>query len=289
MANDMTADHQKMADYEKLDREYMEGPARPLDQYGSVMMTSSKYLNSARFRDVYAQEGLRRQGRDVPTTILIHKTLEALADVQDGAGIEALFAKEREVNPELVEWLDARALAEFSLDELSAYGPATFGGTIHAYVSARPGFELNFTRRGLVPTSDWTYYQKAATLSHDLEHMITGFGTNPIGEQALVACNIKSFCRFFSAELAGELTRLISFQMSTNVMKTNLHYPQVLGTTLEGWGVGITMGDALKRPLVMADWRGYLEWPVEDMRRDLNISNAPLPGTWDWTNEARRG
>jgi ubiquinone biosynthesis protein Coq4 len=284
MANDMT-----QADYEKLDREYMEGPGKSLDQCGSVIMTSSKFLNSARFRDVYAQEGLRRQGRDVPTTILIHKTLEALGEVQDGAEIEGLFAKDREKNPELAAWLEARKLAELSIGELSRYAPDSFGGMIHAYVAARPGFELNFTRRGLVPTSDWTYFQKEATLSHDLEHMITGFGTNPVGEQALIACNVKSFCRYFSPELAGELTRLISFQMSTNVMKTNLHYPQVLGTTLEAWHTGIEMGDALKRPLVMTDWLGYLDWPVEEMRRDLNIANAPPPGTWDWTSESRRG
>ncbi len=283
------ADDTTQADYEKLDREYMEGKTRPLDDYGSVLMTSSKYLNSARFRDVYAQEGLRRQGRDVPTTILIHKTLEAFADVTDPAEVEALFTREREVNPDARVWLDARALADFSLDELKSCRAETFGGTIYAYVAARPGFELNFTRRGLVPTSDWTYFQKAGTLSHDLEHMITGFGTNPIGEQALIACNIKSYCRYFSTELAGELTRLISFQMSTNIMKTSLHYPQVLATTLEGWKIGIEMGDALKRPLITADWRRYLGWPIEEIRRDLNIINAPPPGTWDWTSEARRG
>ncbi len=284
MANDMT-----QTDYEKLDREYMEGKARPLDGYGSILMTSSKYLNSARFRDVYAQEGLRKQGRDVPTTAMIHKTLEALAEVTDVAAIEALFAQDRATNPDLAAWLDARPLADLGMDELKTYPADTFGGVIHAYVMERPGFELNFTRRGLVPTSDWTYFQKAGTLSHDLEHMITGFGTNPIGEQALIACNIKSYCRYFSAELAGELTRLISFQMSTNIMKTSLHYPQVLATTLEGWKIGIEMGDTLKRPLITADWRRYLAWPIEEIRRDLNILNAPPPGTWDWTNGVRPG
>ena len=65
-------------DYEKLDREYMEGPSRGLDQFGSVIMTSSKFLNSARMRDVYAQEGLRKVGHDVPPTYMVHQAAMAL-------------------------------------------------------------------------------------------------------------------------------------------------------------------------------------------------------------------
>ena len=58
-------------DYEELDRAYMEGPSRSIDHCSSVIMTSSKWLNSARFRDVYAQEGLRKTGRDVPPTYMV--------------------------------------------------------------------------------------------------------------------------------------------------------------------------------------------------------------------------
>jgi ubiquinone biosynthesis protein Coq4 len=45
----------------------------------------------------------------------------------------------------------------------------------------------------------------------------------------------------------------------------------------------------MKKPLMVTDWRSYLDWPIADIRRDLGIVNAPEPGTWDWTNEARRG
>jgi len=54
-------------DYQEQDRLYMEGEARPLEQFGSVFMTSSKWLNDAVMRDVYAQEGLRRSGRASPS------------------------------------------------------------------------------------------------------------------------------------------------------------------------------------------------------------------------------
>ncbi len=41
--------------------------------------------------------------------------------------------------------------------------------------------------------------------------------------------------------------------------------------------------------LLLADWRAYLDWTIADIRADLNIVGAPPAGTWDWTNEARRG
>src|SRR5271166_4540227 len=144
MAGDMAK-----ADYDKLDAEYMEGKQRPLDQFGSVIQTSSKYLNSARLRDLYAQEGLRKNGKDVPLTYFIHQTTQALLEVTDEDECEALVAKDKARLPDFAAWLDARVLTDFTLDELSGFAPHTFGGKVHAYFSAQPGFELNFINRGL--------------------------------------------------------------------------------------------------------------------------------------------
>ena len=46
------ADDAPVIDYDKLDAEYMEGKRKPLEEFGSILMTSSKYLNSARLRDL---------------------------------------------------------------------------------------------------------------------------------------------------------------------------------------------------------------------------------------------
>src|SRR5271155_2804849 len=99
-------------DYEKADREYMEGKARPLEEYGSVFMTSSKFLNSARMRDVYAQEGLRKTGHDVPPTYMVHQASQAIAEVTDEEEVKALFAEEKRVNPVFAAWLDRRSLTD---------------------------------------------------------------------------------------------------------------------------------------------------------------------------------
>src|SRR5215469_9588217 len=91
-------------DYEQLDREYMEGKAKPLSEYGSVPMTSSRFLNSAVMRDVYAQEGLRKDGRDVPATYMVHQAAMAINDLTDNAYVAGLLAADKAKNPELAAW-----------------------------------------------------------------------------------------------------------------------------------------------------------------------------------------
>jgi ubiquinone biosynthesis protein Coq4 len=275
-------------DYEKQDREYMEGKARPLSEYGSVLLTNSKFLNSARMRDVYAQEGLRRDGRDVPATYMVHQAAMALAELTDEAEIDALVAREKAGNPEFAAWLDARSLSDFTLADLEGFAPDTLGGIVYDYLFTN-GFDLNHSKRGLQPTTDYKYMAKQRVVSHDIEHIVSGLGPNLIGEHALIACNLKCNYDYFSPELACELTRMSGFLMSTGVMKINLHSPHLMSEYLNAVAIGVKMAEGMTRPLLVNDWRAYLDWTIADIRKDLNILNPQPPGTWDWTNEASRG
>src|ERR1700744_4310247 len=105
-------------DYEKLDREDMEGKAKPLSEYGSVMLTSSRFLNSAEMRDVYAQEGLRKDGLDVPAPYMVHRAAMAINSLSDNAHAAGLMAADKAKNPEFAAWLDKRSLSNFTLDDL---------------------------------------------------------------------------------------------------------------------------------------------------------------------------
>jgi ubiquinone biosynthesis protein COQ4 len=282
MAGDMVK-----PDYEKQDREYMEGKARPLSEYGSVLMTSSRFLNSARMRDVYAQEGLRKDGLDVPATYMVHQAAMAIGELTDNDEIERLVAVEKAKNPEFAAWLDNRSLSNFTLDDLKDFAPNTLGGIVYDYLYTN-GFDLNHSKRGLVPTTDYTFLAKQKVVSHDIEHIVSGLGPNLIGEHALIACNLKCNYDYFSPELACELTRMSGFLMSTGVMKINLHSPHLMGEFLNAVALGVKMAEGMSRPLLINDWRAYLDWTIEDIRKDLNIVGAPPPGTWEWTNEASR-
>ena len=274
--------------YEELDRAYMEGAARPLDQFGSVIMTSSKWLNSARFRDVYAQEGLRKTGYDVPPTYMVHQAAMAIAELQPEAEMRALFDHEVEVNPVFRAWIEKRSLGDFTVPELEGCKKGTLGGVVHDYL-AKSGFDLNHSKRGLAPTDGYTYMLKQRVVGHDIEHIVSGFGPNPVGEYGLIAANLTAYYKFFSPEFASELTRMSGFLFSTGIMKMSLHYPEVVPEFLVATKWGIEQGDGWKHPLMVTDWRSYLDWPLEEVRKDLNVLNPPPPGHWEWTHEARRG
>jgi ubiquinone biosynthesis protein Coq4 len=210
------------------------------------------------------------------------------AELTDEAEVEAMMVREKTRYPAFGEWLDRRSLSDFTIAELSEFAPDTLGGIVHEYLT-RTGFDLNHSKRGLRPTSDYTYMQKQRVLGHDIEHIVTGLSPNPLGEYALICCNLATYYKFFSAPFAGEMTRMSSFLLSTGVMKTNLHYPALMAEKLNADRIGIQMGQAMSKPLLIADWRAYLGWTIADIRADLNITNAPPPGTWDWTNQGRRG
>jgi ubiquinone biosynthesis protein Coq4 len=275
-------------DYQELDRAYMEGPSRSLDQFGSVIMTSSKWLNSPRFRDVYAQEGLRKTGRDVPPTYMVHQAAMAIAELQPEEEMRVLFDNEVKVNPVFAAWVERRSLCDFTVPELEGYKSGTLGGAIHDYL-AGSGFDLNHSKRGLVPSDGYTYMLKQRVVGHDVEHIVSGFGPNPVGEYALIACNLKCYYDFFTPEFASELTRMSGFLFSTGAMKMSLHYPAVMGEFLIATKWGIEMAEGMKAPLMVTDWRSYLDWPMDAVREDLGIRNSPPPGHWEWTHEARRG
>lgn len=262
-------------DYQEQDRAYMEGAARPLDEFGSVFMTNSKWLNSAKMRDVYAQEGLRRAGHDVPPTYMVHQAAQTISELTDEAEVIRMIEAEKREKPLFAAWLDTRSLSDFTLDELKGYAPDTLGGVVHDYLS-RTGFDLNHSKRGLVPTTDYTFLQKQRVVAHDIEHIVTGLGPNPVGEQALIALNLKTYFDYFSPQLAADLTRMSAFLLSTGVMKANLHYPGVMAAFLEGVALGAEIGAGMKHPLLLADWRAYLDWTIADIRADLDSISSHL-------------
>lgn len=142
--------------------------------------------------------------------------------------------------------------------------------------------------KDLKPTSDFECYNKQRTLVHDIEHLVTGFGTDPAGELGMMYLYMSINSRYFSSELASILNFIHSYLASSWTMRTNLHYGRVMPAFMESIGVGLTMGAALARPLPLENWERYFEWSLEDVRKDLNIV-ATDPARWAWTDAAWRG
>ena len=54
---------------EGKEADYLKGANEPLA--GSILISNSRYLNNPRFRDIYAQMGLKRNGHDLPAAYLV--------------------------------------------------------------------------------------------------------------------------------------------------------------------------------------------------------------------------
>ena len=264
---------------------YMRGERTPA--LSSVLVSSSKYLNSPNYRDAYVQFALRRYGRDLPTTYLIPNMIRALSECRDDAEYLSLVQEERGRRPDFAAWLDRRRFTSYAPDDLRGCASGTLGAHIRAFVEDS-GMQMEFQNRELVVRSDTDYIQKRRAACHDIEHMVTGFGPNQLGELALNLANNSGNAAYFSPGLAKYLNEASMFTSSTSYYRHHLHYPALMPGIFEALRLGVTVGQSLKVPLMMVQWEDYLDWRLEDIAAALGFERGPGPA-WDYSNDVGIG
>lgn len=264
---------------------YLMGAVKPATS--SILTSSSKYLNNSLFRDMFAQNGLKRDGHDLPAAYLIPEVLRAFSEVTDGPRLFALVEADKQRIPEFKAWLDERYLSDFNEGNLKGYEPGTLGARIYDFV-VKSGMDIDFMFRG-APQNDYDFINKRRVQNHDIEHMVTGLCPSPVGEIGLIVANGTACHNYFSLDLAHEMNLNGYFLTSTSMMRTACHYPSVSPALLEAIARGYALGMKQKRPLFMARWENYLDWKIADVREEFNFQDGPEEGYWDWTFEAARG
>jgi ubiquinone biosynthesis protein Coq4 len=249
---------------------YFVGDKRP--PHPSPLISSSKYLNDPLFRDAWCQVALRRYGDDVSHTYDLPKMFRAIWEVTDIREYVALVSDEKEKNAEFRDWVDNRRLLTFTASDFEGCHSDTLGGKLLDLMS-QPGVSLEFNRPQEPVETDLDYVLKRRGLTHDIEHFVTGFGPNVLGEQALTMCNNASISNYFSGSLAHYLTLPMVFVTTAGIMRNLLHYPDTMPANYEAMRRATETGLALKKPLFMVDWENYLDWTIEDICTDLGICN----------------
>ena len=263
---------------------YMQGDAEPATS--GVLISNSKYLNNPYYRDVYAQYALRRHSRDLPTTYLIPALGKALGEVTDYADFSRRLQAEKEANQELGAWLAARRYTAYRREDLAGSASGTLGHAIWEFLGIS-GVEMELDK-GIKVTNDIEYISKRRGANHDIEHLVTGFGPNSAGELALALTNITAGASYFTPELAQHINAGITFLSSASLQRNSLHYPAALPVVLDAIRLGIEMGRALKRPLLLVQWEDMLDWQIDDIVSHLGIVRGPAAG-WNWTTGATTG
>jgi ubiquinone biosynthesis protein COQ4 len=263
---------------------YMRGEVEPVA--GSVPHSTSPFLNSPLFRDVFTRMSLRRSGDDVAITYDIPDMVRGIADVQDWAANTRHIQAEREKNPEFAAWLDARKTLQFDAEHLASCAPGTLGHAVHEFNTAS-GMDMFFMRTD-APANDFEYIQKMMVNAHDLSHIVSGFGTSMAGEHGINSMTVASIHKYFSPQVALAIGKAADMTCSTFFANKLYNYPAGVPLMIEAMTLGLTAGQAVKMPLFMVDYDPYLEMQLDDVAADLGFMRGP-GAAWDEFDPLLRG
>ena len=230
---------------------YYQGETLPATS--SVLISNSKYLNNPYYREAFATQALRRHGPDLPATYMVPIMFKAIDEVVDYQRVETLLAEEKKKYPEFGEWIDQRKFLHYERDDMAIYAPGTLGAELHEFLSI-PGMDMTLGSGPQSATTDMEFFKigRSQGPRHDIEHMVTGFGPNTAGENAISMVNVLCQSRFFTPELATYMNMGLVFITSTGYSRTAHHYQHALPTYLDAMQQGIAMGLAFKNGAIDA-------------------------------------
>lgn len=251
---------------------YLARGVKLLGTDSSVLVSSSKYLNSPALREWIALIALKRNGPDFPPAAEMHQLLPILNELRDFDHIEAMIAAERKVNPRFDAWFAEGFTSDYTIDDLKDCAPGTVGG-IYYETATKGNYEIQIVPN-FKPRSQWEYYSLRSGQTHDYEHILTGGGFNYMGELIPYWFRLATIhTHIRNKELAGEMSVLSILGTMRYVVRTMLHYPQTWETALECIQQGITIGRK-SEPFWMAKMEDVWHTPLEEARAKLGVCGA---------------
>jgi ubiquinone biosynthesis protein COQ4 len=143
------------------------------------------------------------------------------------------------------------------LDALLTLPPDSLG-YIYAAKMKKTGFDPNL-HAGMTASSDAEYVELRLSQTHDLWHVITGFGTSLVDEIGLQAFHLPQFPY-----------PLATMLVANSLISTTLKEPEMLPQLLAAITQGFQMGNAAK-PLFAQKWEEGWEKPLTQWQAELNI------------------
>lgn len=250
---------------------YLGRGVRSVSTESSTLISSSKYLNSARLRDWVALSILRCNGPDFPIPADNIELVASLAKIRDEPAVDALFEAERKINPQLDRWLGERFMSTYVAEDLRAYPPHSIAGKLYKFL-VDSNAELDIVPRA-PPKGHFDFYTRRHLQTHDLEHIVTGGLFDALGEVVPYWMALSNLFRHLSPELAGELNVKYMFNALRVLSRSILHYPQTWPKMLECIVQGIQVGQA-SDAIFMFKYEDVLHLGVDEAREALGVRMA---------------
>lgn len=234
----------------------------------SVLISSSRYLNSFRLREWLATEFLRRNGPDVPTPSGAYQLSFIIKELQDYGQIDRLFEQERRRWPELDRWLSERFVSTYTKADLAKLPPDSVGGLYYKQMRDRD-YQIDIVPP-YEPKGHYDYWLLRAGQTHDWEHIITHGGFDSLGEVVTGFARLENIYKHFSLEFACELTVMQYFLSFRFLSRMALHYPAVWHDTWAAVERGRAVGKA-SGAYLLARYEDVLHLTPAEAREALGV------------------
>ena len=157
------------------------------------------------------------------------------------------------------EALDALPrMTNLDLDKLLKTCPENSVGYVVATHMKRCGLNPNIFRPSTVTTRE-EYVAAHITESHDIWHVVTGFGNDEPGEIGVVA--------FYCAQTGLPIfILLLAIALLNTALFSHDKVSERFDAISEGWQAG-----KKAKPLYGIDWEAQWQRPIADLRRELNL------------------
>jgi ubiquinone biosynthesis protein Coq4 len=186
---------------------------------------------------------------------------ESVFDIEDGLrDIEGYDLAIRHVatDADVAAMMKERYLRDTpDVDQLASLPTGTLGHEFARHIREH-GFDPDYYRK-LEVESDKEWVMMRMRQTHDIWHVVTGIGIDPIGELSL-----KAF------ELAQTRRPLAAVITAGGVVRYLMRDADQLGDVLEGLSVGYRLGCAA-RPFLAQRWEEGWQRPLADWRTALDV------------------
>jgi ubiquinone biosynthesis protein COQ4 len=201
--------------------------------------------------------------------------VEPVYDIEDGlkhTKVMAFAVNYMLSHPEVAAIAEERYMAPIpDVAKLSQYPEETLGYAYASYMKAT-GFDPAFYRQ-LQVNSDTNYLLLRLRQTHDLWHVVTGFGTDIPNE-----IGIKTF------ELAQTRRPVAGVLVTGGFIKCFLQTPEKVNTMLaciaRGYSLGLTT-----QPFLAQKWEDHWNKPLAEWRAELGIPVVETAAMPEWELE----
>ena len=187
---------------------------------------------------------------------------ESVFDIEDGLRhIEATRLAMEHVRGDrgVARMIQERYLAPLpDVQALSEYPEGSLGHAFALHIIDH-SFDPDYYRK-IDVKNDVDYVLMRMRQTHDIWHVVTGIGTEPIGELSL-----KAF------ELAQTRRPMAAVITTGGVLRYLLKDPDELGNVLEGIAHGYGLGTEAK-PFLAQKWEERWDRPLAEWRSELNVN-----------------